>query len=195
LEKICENSEVPYYHNILVSQMKSNINSDIYNINDVNERYRISVIKIENLSSNSAGYVSPFIEMNLGTNQLFRTNTKQKTMNPEFYEEFILKINENTSSVLDIKIKNGEGKEVTVIGQTKIMLRSILFEDGLIHNIEVPINPQGTLFLRISKLKVIDEIRYYILNISEYIDYTLEDCYSLIKKFVNLKKKKKKKKY
>ncbi|OUM70420.1 hypothetical protein PIROE2DRAFT_56736 [Piromyces sp. E2] len=185
LEKICENSEVPYYHSILVSQMKSTINNDIFNINDVSERYRISVIRIKDIPSNSAGFVSPFIEMNLGTNQLFRTNMKQKTVNPEFYEEFILKINENTSSVLDIKIKNGEGKEVTIIGQTKIMLRSILFEDGLIHNIEVPINPRGTLYLRISKLKVIDEIRYYILNISEYIDYTLEDCCTLIIKLVD----------
>ncbi|ORX47540.1 hypothetical protein BCR36DRAFT_92383 [Piromyces finnis] len=142
LENICENSEVSYYHSILVSQMKSTTNNDIYNINDVNERYRISIIKIKDISSNSAGFVSPFIEMNLGTSQLFRTNMKQKTLNPEFYEEFILKINENTSSVLEIKIKNGEGKEVTVVGYTKIMLRSILFEDGLIHNLEIPIVPQ-----------------------------------------------------
>ncbi|ORX81977.1 hypothetical protein BCR32DRAFT_244519 [Anaeromyces robustus] len=185
LEKICESSEIPYYHNILVSQTRSTSNNDIYTINDSSERFRISVIKIDNLLSNSAGSVSPFIEMNLGTNQLFRTNMKSKTLNPEFYEEFIIKISETTSSVLDIKVKNGGGKEVTVLANTKMMLRSILFEDGLIHNVELPLVPQGTLHLRISKLKTIDEIRYYVLNISEFLDYTLEDCCSLITKLIS----------
>eukprot|EP00833_Pecoramyces_ruminatium_P018819 jgi/Orpsp1_1/1192851/evm.model.d7180000096325.1 len=185
LEKICESTEIPYYHNILISQTRSTTTDDIYNVNDKNERYRISVIRITNLQSNSAGYVSPFIEMNLGTNQLFRTNMKSKTLNPEYYEEFILKINENTSSVLTIKIKNNDAKEVNVLAQTKMMLRSILFEDGLIHNVELPLSPQGTIHLRISKLKTIDEIRYYVLNISEYLDYTLEDICSLLVKLVS----------
>jgi hypothetical protein len=185
LEKICESTEIPYYHSILVTQTRSTTTEDIYNINDVNERYRISVIRIDDLQANSAGYVSPFIEMNLGTNQLFRTNMKSKTLNPEFYEEFILKINENTSSVLDIKIKNGDTKEVSILAQTKMMLRSILFEDGLIHNVDLPLSPKGTLHLRISKLKTIDEIRYYVLNISEYLDFTLEDIYSLLVKLIS----------
>jgi len=190
LEKICESSDVPYYHNILISQNKSNNqtnqndDSDTYNMNDDNVHFRISVLSVENLKSTSAGFVSPFVEMNLGTNQLFRTNSKQKTLNPQYYEEFIIKITKTTSSVLNIKVKNGEGKTVTLIGHTKLMLRSVLFDDGLIHTVKLPIDPQGLITLRICKLKAIDEIRYYVLNISEFLDYTIEDISSLVIKLV-----------
>jgi len=191
LEKICESSDVPYYHNILISQNKSNNqtnqndDSDTYNMNDDNVHFRISVLSVENLKSTSAGFVSPFVEMNLGTNQLFRTNSKQKTLNPQYYEEFIIKITKTTSSVLNIKVKNGEGKTVTLIGHTKLMLRSVLFDDGLIHTVKLPIDPQGLITLRICKLKAIDEIRYYVLNISEFLDYTIEDISSLVIKLIS----------
>ena len=187
LENICDNSEIPYYHNILISQKKSdsqNNDSDTYSMNDDNVKYKISLLKVENLKSTSAGFVSPFVEMNLGTNQLFKTSSKQKTINPQFYEEFKFTTNETTSNVLNIEVKTGEGKDEKIIGQTKLMLKSVLFDDSLIHTVKLPIVPQGSITLRIWKLKPIDEIRYHLLIISEFLDFTIEDICSLAVKLV-----------
>jgi Ca2+-dependent lipid-binding protein len=116
--------------------------------------YHITIIRATNLLAQDWYASDPYCVLKYKTDELERTKVIPKNLSPVWNEQFNIKLPHavpNNESFLGLMVYDKDFIKDDLCGSAELFMRDRLFEDYLSHDVEVALNPQGTLHVRVAK--------------------------------------------
>lgn len=141
--------------------------------------FDVKIIRATNLVACDWTTSDPYVILSYEGDELERTRHIDRTLNPVWNHEFKLDLPHflpsNKSFLTLIVMDKDFGPKDDICGTTTIFMRESLFDDFLAHDRELKLDPQGTLFVRVTKRGEVDDKRFWVRKAEELLRFTLED--------------------
>ena len=152
--------------------------------------YSIRVVRAENLQAlDKNGLSDPYVVLEINQREIAKTRTVYKTLNPRWDQSFDIWLNERDVEALAMVYDEDMIGANQECGSVWFKLSPSYFDDYQMHDLNLPLHPQGKLHLRVSLVGEKDDIQFWFVKAFRTLKRSENDAGAMIVDQVINKKK------
>ncbi|KAI9317539.1 hypothetical protein BX666DRAFT_2026816 [Dichotomocladium elegans] len=150
-------------------------------LGQANFLYSIRVVKAEDLKAlDNNGLSDPYVSLFINRREIARTRTVYKSLNPRWDQSFDVTVSERMANVLAVVYDEDVIGTNEECGQAVFRLSPEVYEDYQIHDLQLPLDPQGKLHIRASLVGEKDDIQFWFVKSFRTLKQAEGDAAALI---------------
>ncbi|KAG2221341.1 hypothetical protein INT45_014025 [Circinella minor] len=143
--------------------------------------YSIRIVRAENLQAlDKNGLSDPYVVLEINQREIAKTRTVYKTLNPRWDQSFDVWLNERDVEALAMVYDEDMIGANQECGSVWFKLSPSYFDDYQMHDLNLPLHPQGKLHLRVSLVGEKDDIQFWFVKAFRTLKRSENDAGAMI---------------